>query len=196
MRTINWLGVAGGAASLLLAAISLRESWWDIVIGDDLLVARISPLNVRFYLLGNSFAIPLIWVFTLICALFLVAGGVALLIYAFAPLKPYSGKLLGFGYKKPIYVFCLFLAGLAILVVAPSLLLGVNVPLHGIAVIDLPQSFMQGTRVKVRVSTSIQWTFWLAAAVAALCVAARIYHGKIRGGGRVEEQEKVSGSQT
>lgn len=179
MRAVNWFGLAGGAATLLLAAASLQSPWWILTVGEGLFVIQASPLNVRFYLLGNSFTLPVLQAFTLIFTLALLAGGAALLVYSIHPRKPYSDKLLGFGYKKPIYVLALFLAGIVLLTTAPKVLLGVSLPLHGTASVNLPQGLVAGARVKVIVSASFQQIFWLAVTTVALCIAARIYHRKL-----------------
>jgi hypothetical protein len=57
---------------------------------------------------------------------------------------------------------------------------GMDVPISGTGTIGLPEAIGDvGVGVSIAVSSSLNWPFYLAIAVAALCIAARIYHRKI-----------------
>ncbi|MEM2815854.1 MAG: hypothetical protein QXY34_01570 [Candidatus Bathyarchaeia archaeon] len=80
MRAINWLGVAGGAAAIILIAVSLYTPWWQLIMGEDFFNVNVSPFNLNFNFLGIAFAIPLILALNLSSILMLLIGGVIMII--------------------------------------------------------------------------------------------------------------------
>jgi hypothetical protein len=123
---------------------------------------------------------PLVYALTLGSMLTLIAGGVIMLVYAVYPNKSYSKQLLGFGYKKPLYAIILFAAALVALYVSARYLGGMNVPISGPGTMGLPEAIGDvGVGVSVKVNSSLNWPFYLAIVVAALCIAARLYHKKV-----------------
>ena len=174
-RVINWFGVAAGVTILLVVAVSFFVPWWQLTVGEDLVQVYASPVNTNFGLFGTTFTVPMIWALNLICILTLVASGVIMLLYSVVPTKPYSKELLGFSYKKPLYVLVAFLVGLiAITSIAGAL--GLNLPLMGKANVSLPTNFTLGANISASVLAGFLFPFWLAIASAALCIGARLYH--------------------
>ena len=103
-----------------------------------------------------------------------------MLIYAAFPMKSYAKPLLGFGYKKPLYALILFIVELAVLYFSATVLTGISFPLAGSGALTLPSSIAPGgVSISVVVSSAFGWTFYLAIVVAALCIAARVYHHKV-----------------
>jgi uncharacterized membrane protein len=99
-----------------------------------------------------------------------------MLIYSVNPTKAYSKHLLGFSYKKPLYVVISF-AGCLIAIVVIAGFLGMSIPLMGSTTLNLPtQLISSGLSISALVSGSFQLPFYLAIAAAALCIAARLYH--------------------
>jgi hypothetical protein len=181
-RKINWVGLAGGVATVTLIAVSLFVPWWQFKIGDPdqaIVEANVSPLNTNFVGVGNSFTIPLIWALNLASVLSLAAGGTAMLIYSVLPAKSYSKRLLGFGYTKPMYSVVFFAISLVALTLLVNGLLGFSVPVVGSSNVQLSESMTQGTRVSFLVSAGFHWPFYLAVVAASLCVAARFYHKRV-----------------
>ena len=176
---INWFGLAGGATTILLIAVSLFIPWWRLTVGDSVVAANVSPLHTSFDLIGNSFTVPLLWAVNLACILYLVAGSIIMLIYSVKPTKPYANRLLGFSYRKPLYFVIIFLIGLLVLTFVIQSLLSLSIPLVGSMEVKLPSSMTQGTNVSVLLSARFLWPFWLAVASAGLCIAARFYHKRI-----------------
>jgi len=176
---INWFGLAGGATTILLIAISLFIPWWRLTVGDSVVAANVSPLHTSFDLIGNSFTVPLLWAVNLACILYLVAGSIIMLIYSVKPTKPYAKRLLGFSYRKPLYFVIIFLIGLLVLTFVIQSLLSLSIPLVGSMEVKLPSNMTQGTNVSVLMSAGFLWPFWLAVASAVLCVAARFYHKRL-----------------
>jgi hypothetical protein len=176
---INWFGLAGGVTTILLIAVSLFIPWWRLTVGDSVVAANVSPVHTSFDLIGNSFTVPLLWAVNLACILYLVAGGIVMLIYSVKPTKPYAKRLLGFSYRKPLYFVIIFLIGLLVLTFVIQSLLSLIIPLVGSMEVKLPSSMTQGTNVSVLLSAGFLWPFWLAVASAWLCIAARFYHKRI-----------------
>ncbi len=124
----------------------------------------------------------MIWALNLASLLILLAGGIALILYAVFPTKPYAKSILGFGYKKPLYALVLFLIELVILYSSATLLTGVSFPMVGTTSLKLPSAFIPGgMSVSVNVSATFGLTFYFAIAVVVLCILARLYHRKVEG---------------
>lgn len=179
MVKINWFGLAGGIAVILLIIISLFIPWWQLTVGDNLIKANVSPLNTNFSFVGDSFTIPLIWALNIAGIISLAAGGIVMLIYSVMPTKSYSKRLLGFAYRKPLYSLLFFIIGLIIITLLVKAVFNLNVPLVGSTKATLPSSLTQGITVSLLMSAEFQWPFWLAAVTTGLCIAARLYHQKI-----------------
>lgn len=178
MRVINWFGVAGGAAAILLIVASIYMPWWELKVGEVLKV-NFSPLNTNFSFLGNTFVIPLILAFNISSILLLLLGGITMLIYALNPSKPYSKRLLSFAYKKPLYAVVFFLIGVIAIILILRLMFGMDIPLYGSTHTRLSFNVMQGVTLDILMATTFQWPFWFAFIATGLCIAARLYHGKI-----------------
>ena len=58
---INWFGLAGGIATILLIAVSMFVPWWQLTVGDSIVAAGVSPIYTNFSLIGNSFTVPLLF---------------------------------------------------------------------------------------------------------------------------------------
>jgi hypothetical protein len=178
INRINWFGVAGGALTLIVIAVSYYNPWWQLIIGENLMKVNASPMNTNFGLLGNQFTIPLISALNIGSLLTFLFSGTIMLIYSILPTKPYAKDLLGFAWKKPLWSVIFSMAGLFIIIVIAGTLLGINIPLVGTGTVILPSQFTMGVNISVLVSSAFQWPFYLAITAAILCIAARIYHRK------------------
>src|SRR5208337_1929718 len=175
-RSINWFGLSAGIIILIVLVISFYVPWWQLTIGENLIKVNASPVNTNFGLFGTQFTVPLIWALNLISILTFTACGLVMLIYSLNPTKSYSKHLLGFSYKKPLYVLISFVAVL-VAIIAIAGFLGLSIPLMGSATLSLPTQFMPtGLSINALVSGSFQLPFYLAIVAAALCIAARLYH--------------------
>jgi hypothetical protein len=179
LAKINWFGFAGGATTVLVIAVSLVYPWWQLTVGDDLMKINASPVNTNFGFLNTSFTIPFIWALNVIGLLTLLLSGVAMLVYSVMPTKSFSKPLLDFGYKKPLFTFLFFVIGLVVVTVILQAVLSINLPLMGSATSTVPIPFASGITLTVLLSAGFQWSFWLAAVAAGLCIAARLYHKKV-----------------
>lgn len=179
LTKFNWFALAGGVTTILMIAVSLVYPWWQLTVGDDLLTVNVSPVNMNMGFLGTLFTIPFIWALTLVGLLSLLASAIAMLIYSIFPRKSYSMHLLGFGYKKPLYAVLFFIIGLVVTTIICQAVLSLNIPLMGSTTSTLPIPFASGITLTVLLSAGFQWSFLLAIVAATLCIAARIYHGKV-----------------
>jgi hypothetical protein len=172
---INFVALAAGISTLLLVVVSLFVPWWQFTVGTPV-NAQIdfSPVNVNLSVSGASVAIPLILALNIACLLTLLAGGIVLTIYSVKPTAPYSKQLLGFGYKKPLYVLVAFIGVIVALPIIAQSLGGFNLPLIGATTIT-----SQDSSTSVNVSAALNWPFYLAFVATGLCIAARFYHRKI-----------------
>lgn len=179
VHSINWFGLAAGVITLIVLAVSLYLPWWQLTIGDNLIKVNASPIYTNFGVFGDQFTVPIIWVLNLISILTFTASGLIMLIYSLIPTKPYAKHLLGFAYRKPLWAVLGFVIGLvAIILIAGNF--GVHLPINGSAMItvSLPSSLSNGATVTALVSGSLEISFWLAIAAAALCIGARFFHGR------------------
>jgi hypothetical protein len=179
LTKFNWFALAGGVTTILVIAVSLVYPWWQLTVGDDLMTVKASPVNMNLGFLDTSFTIPFIWALNMVSILSLLASGIAMLIYSIIPRKSYSKHLLGFGYKKPLYTVLFFVIGLVVTTVICQAVLSLNIPLMGSTTSTLPIPFVSGITLTVLLSAGFQWSFWLAIVAAGLCIAARLYHGKV-----------------
>ena len=121
MKTnINFIALAAAISSLLLVVISVFVPWWVLSISSPVNAqVDFSPVNFNLSHSGSAIVFPLISALTLACLLTLFAGGIILAIYSVRPTKPYSKRLLGFGYKKPLYMLVTFV----VILIAMSMLI-------------------------------------------------------------------------
>ena len=155
---------------------------WQLAVGSPSIASvNVSPVNLNLALLCNVFTIPIIYALNIASALTLASCGIVMLIYTVKPDKPYSNKLLGFGYKKtPLcsdflhhFNVCVELSGAEIFRFC--------FPLIGSSFLLLPQNMVtDGVNISVAVSAGFGWPFYFAIVVAGLCVAARLYHEKLK----------------
>ena len=179
LTKFNWFALAGGVTTILVIAVSLVYPWWQLTVGDDLMTVKASPVNMNLGFLDTSFTIPFIWALNMVSILSLLASGIAMLIYSIIPRKSYSKHMLGFGYKKPLYTVLFFVIGLVVTTMICQAVLSLNIPLMGSTTSTLPIPFVSGITLTVLLSAGFQWSFWLAIVAAGLCLAARLYHGKV-----------------
>jgi hypothetical protein len=179
LAKFNWFGLAGGVTTILVIVVSLFYPWWQLTVGDNLMKINASPVNTNFGFLDTSFTIPFIWALNIIGLLTLLLSGIAMIIYSIMPAKSFAKPLLDFGYKKPLFTFLFFVIGLVIVAVILQTVLSINLPLMGSATSTVPIPFASGITLRVLLSAGFQWSFWLAAVAAGLCIAARLYHRKV-----------------
>ncbi len=179
-RIINWFGLAAGILTFVLLIISIYIPWWQLTLGNNFISIYASPIVTNFGLYGSQFNIPLIWAWNLSNILLFTAGGILMLVYSLMPTKSYAKDLLSFSWKKPLYAFLSFTLGLIVIVVAAGLF-DINFPLMGSQEVTLnfPDFIPLTASITSTVTASFMLPFWLAIAVVALCIIARVQHVRI-----------------
>jgi len=190
VKSVNCFALVGGTLTLVLAVASLFVPWWEVTVGQTLARIGFSPVNLSTNIVGYSLALPIIVAISWMFMVLLVSSGIVLVVYSIMPSKPYSKRLLGFAYKKPLGTLIAFLVLLLLMTNSGTIfgmMLGsnslsgedLNVPWVGAKTLQPPSSLAQGAIRGITVSAEFGWTFWFAVAVAGLCLAARIYHKKL-----------------
>ncbi len=172
---INWFGLVAGSVTLLTVVISLVMPWWQLTVGEGLLEVNASPVNTNFGLFGSPFRIPLLTALNIISLLTLLASAITMLIYAFNPTTSWSKTLLGFAYKKPLYVLTSFLLGL-IIITSVAGYYGVKIPIFGSSTLNFPANFTDGVSISATVAANFLLPFYLTIIAAIFCLVTRIYH--------------------
>jgi hypothetical protein len=180
VRDINWLALIAGILVLALIPLSFYSPWWQLIIGENILTVKSSPVNSNFGFMATTLTVPLLWALNLTVVLFLLAAGVAMIVYSFLAAKPYSKDILDFAYRKPLYMVIYFIAGLTGTILVLRAAVQIDIPIMGTSTITLPSSLTNGADISVGASAGFGWAFWLAVAAAAMCIAARIYHRRLR----------------
>jgi hypothetical protein len=179
-RTINWFGLAAGITTLVLVIVSALMPWWQLTVGNNFINVYASPIVTNFGFYGAQFTLPLLWAWTLSNILLFTVGGIIMLIYSLFPTKSYSKDLLCFSYKKPLYGFLSFVVGLAVIVLVAGFF-DLGIPLVGSADVNLslPSFIPLSASISSTVTAMFLFPFYFAIAVVGLCVAARVYHGRL-----------------
>jgi len=190
VKSVNWFALFGGVLTLVLTVASMFVPWWQITVGRTLAKVSFSPVSLSTNVIGYNIAIPIIMAVSWMFIVLLVSAGIVLIVYSIMPTEPYSKRLLGFAYKKPLGTLIAFIVLMLLLTNAGTMFgtmsrssslsgADLNVPWVGAKTLHLPSSMAQGTILGIAISAEIEWTFWLAVTVAALCIAARLYHKKL-----------------
>jgi hypothetical protein len=178
----NWFALITAALTFVLIAASWFVPWWQFTVGNPAIAdVHFSPVNFSTTFFGTTLTMPLVFALNIACLLTLLASGIIMLIYSVKPNKSYSKQLLGYGYKQPLYVVIFFIVELVGLTFASSMIMpGLSIPLMGSSEIQIPSSILGGNvNISIAVASALMWPFFLAIAVAALCIVARIFHGRV-----------------
>jgi hypothetical protein len=177
-RVINWYGFSAGILTIIVLVTSLFVPWWQLTVGDNLVKVNASPVNTNFGLFGTNFGLPLLYALNAVSVLTFSISGLIMLFYSINPTKPYAAQLLGFSYKKPLFTLLTFFSSLLIITSITSIV-GINVPIIGQTIMNLPASLAMGANIKASVTGSFQLPFWLAITTVILCILARLQHSHV-----------------
>ena len=176
---INWFGLAGGATTLVLIAVSIFIPWWQLRVGDSLIAANVSPLYTNFNLAGNTFTIPAILAVNISCILLSLIGAVLILVYSVKPSRPYAKTLLNLSFATPLLFVVIFTVALLALSYIILTMYGFNFPIVGSTSVQLPSNTTGEMSVSMQLTAEFLLPFYLAVVSSFLCIAARIYHKRI-----------------
>ena len=173
-KRVNWVGIVAAIAMLILPFLG---AWWRVSAGGEAITTSVSPFNVDIVILGEEISIPIIWYVCLGAKLTIFAGGIIMLLGSIAGGRWWSKKLISFGYSKVPFMVVGLVAMAAIGAWAANTWLGLNLPyVVGSSISTL--SFDEAD-VVLPFSAALTPTFWAAVVVAALAIAARIYHRRL-----------------
>ena len=183
---MNWFGLVAGALMLLLPFLG---PWWRVTVGTEAMDVALSPFDYSISLLGQPISSTLVGYFLLAAKLSVIIGGVLLIAGSVGAKRWWGKRLVRFGAMKVFWM----LIGLIVLLVLGALFLNSILPrmLGGMvgegATMQLEVPYIIGTTtstiqidgtamITAPITASLTEIFWVAIFVAALGVAARIYH--------------------
>ncbi len=192
--SMNWLGVVAGA---LMVVLPFLGPWWIGQAGAGAFEVAFSPFDVSINLLGSSIHSSIVDLFLLAARIAMILGGIFLILGSLFAKRWWSKRLVRFGIMKPFWavvgLFILLVLGAFIVnyvlpMLLPNLVAGAG-DIGGVT-IDLNLPYVVGTSnstiqigtmatITAPISFSLTWVFWFAVVVAALAIAARIYHRRL-----------------
>ena len=178
LNNINLIGIASGVTIIALIITSFFIPWWQLIVGDALIEAKVSPIYTYFNFIGDSFTIPIIWALNIASIITLAVAGIIMLIYSINPTKSYSKQLLNFAYKKPLYSIIFFLLGLILTIYLITSVFSFQVPIFGTILSIMPTGMTQGAIITVQMSAEFVWPFFMAILAVALSIGTKIYHNR------------------
>jgi MFS family permease len=185
---MNLFGLIAGA---LMLALPFLGPWWSATVGTGAMDIALSPFDYNISLLGQPISSTLVGYFLLAAKLSVVIGGALMIAGSVGAERWWGRRLVRFGAMKVFWmviglILLLVLGAFFLNSLLPSLIAGM-VPRSGGAVMQFNVPYVEGTTVSTiqigdaatvtaPITASLTWNFWVAILVAALGVAARIYH--------------------
>jgi len=189
-RPVNWFGLLAGISMLILPFLGY---WWHAAVGKGAAELALSPFDYHMSFAGWSISSTLVGYFLLAAKLSVMVGGVLMVVASALPLRWWSKRVLKFGATTVLWMVISLLMALVagaffMNAVLPALLSGL-IPAAGVSV-QLNVPYISGTAaseiagggasISAPITASLTWVFWVAIAVAALGIAARIYHRRFK----------------
>lgn len=185
---MNWFGLVAGVLMLLLQFLG---PWWRATVGTGAMDIALSPFDYSISLLGQPISSTLVGYFLLAAKLSVIIGGVLMIAGSVGAKRWWGRRLVRFGAMK---VFWMVIGLIALLLlgafflesILPNLMSGMveggtmqfNVPyVEGVATSTIQMG--DAATITAPITASLTEIFWVAILVAALGVAARIYHRRL-----------------
>ncbi|MBA7501747.1 hypothetical protein ES706_00321 [subsurface metagenome] len=185
---MNWFGLVAGALMLLLPFLG---PWWRATVGTGAMDVALSPFDYSISLLGQSISSTLVGYFLLAAKLSVIIGGGLMIAGSVGAKRWWGRRLVRFGAMK---VFWMVIGLIALLLlgafflesILPNLMSGMveggtmqfNVPyVEGVATSTIQMG--DAATITAPITASLTEIFWVAILVAALGIAARIYHRRL-----------------
>ncbi|MCW4010419.1 MAG: hypothetical protein NWF05_07340 [Candidatus Bathyarchaeota archaeon] len=174
----NPIALAAGICAIILIVVSILVPWWTLTLGSPaVFTTGLSPVKFSMDILGDAITIPIIVGLNAASIALLALGATTMIIYGIRPLKPYSKRLMSYGYTMPLFAIVLFIAEIAAVIGAASAIGSFSIPVMGSTTLQLPYS--ENVSVSIEAATAFQWTFIFAIVTAALALSTRLYHRRI-----------------
>lgn len=188
LPSMNWFGLVAGALMLLLPFLG---PWWRVTVGIGAMDVALSPFDYSISLLGQPISSTLVGYFLLAAKLLVIIGGVLMIAGSAGAKRWWGRRLVRFGAMK---VFWMVIGLIALLLlgafflesILPNLMSGMveggtmqfNVPyVEGVATSTIQMG--DAATITAPITASLTEIFWVAILVAALGIAARIYHRRL-----------------
>jgi len=181
---MNWFGLVAGALMLLLPFLG---PWWSATVGTGAIDLAMSPFDYRISLLEQPITSTLIEYFLLAAKLSVMIGGALMIAGSVGPKRWWGRRLVRFGAMRVFWMIIgligfLLVGALVMNIILPGLMSGmleggsmqINVPYVEGATTSTIQ--VDAVTITAPITASLTEIFWVAVLVAALGVAARIYH--------------------
>jgi len=188
LAPVNWFGLVAGVLMLLLPFLG---PWWRATVGTGAMEVALSPFDYSISLLGQPISSTLVGYFLLAAKLSVIIGGVLMIAGSVGAKRWWGRRLVRFGAMK---VFWMVIGLIALLLlgafflesILPNLMSGMveggtmqfNVPyVEGVATSTIQMG--DAATITAPITASLTEIFWVAILVAALGIAARIYHRRL-----------------
>ena len=181
---MNWFGLVAGTLMLLLPFLG---PWWSATVGTGAIDLAMSPFDYRISLLEQPITSTLIGYFLLAAKLSVMIGGALMIAGSVGPKRWWGRRLVRFGAMRVFWMIIgligfLLVGALVMNIILPGLMSGmleggsmqINVPYVEGATTSTIQ--VDAVTITAPITASLTEIFWVAVLVAALGVAARIYH--------------------
>ncbi|MDH5685947.1 MAG: hypothetical protein OEY73_05390 [Hadesarchaea archaeon] len=188
LAPVNWFGLVAGALMLMLPFLG---PWWRATVGTGAMEVALSPFDYSISLLGQPISSTLVGYFLLAAKLSVIIGGVLMIAGSVGAKRWWGRQLVRFGAMKVFWmliglILLLVLGALFLNSILPGMLSGmageaggaamqINVPYISGSAMSTIQIGATAT-ITAPITASLTSVFWIAVVVAALGVAARIYH--------------------
>ena len=185
---MNWFGLVAGVLMLLLPFLG---PWWHATVGTEAMEVALSPFDYRISLLEQPISSTLVGYFLLAAKISVIIGGVLMISGSVGAKRWWGRRLVRFGAMK---VFWMLIGLIALLLLGAFFLNSILPNLISGMVEDGSMQFnvpyVEGTTtstiqigdtatITAPITASLTKIFWVAILVAALGVAARIYHRRL-----------------
>ena len=192
---LNWFGLVAGVLMLVLPFLG---PWWHATVGTGVAEVELSPFDYSMSLLRQPITSTLVGYFLLAAKLSVMIGGALMIAGSVGAQRWWSRRLVRFGAMKVFWM----LIGLILLLVLGAFFLNALLPsllarMAEGAAMQLNVPYIAGTTTSTiqigaatasaPITASLTGVFWVAIVVAALGIAARIYHRKFVKLGKLEK---------
>jgi len=174
-RRLNLLGLLSGP---LLAYVTLSDKPWWILIGgapeNPAILIQLSPFAINMMAFGKPVQIPIITYLCLGTRLSLLVAAAMIVVGSIAARKTWSRHLMSLaGFTTPIMLIILIYIGIELL----KAKLGISIPIIGETIVNHALSYSGKTiNIQIPLSTKITYEYWIALAVGALTLIAKLVH--------------------
>ena len=188
LPSMNWFGLVAG---VLMIMLPFMGAWWHATLGTGAADIALSPFDYDISVLEQPISSTLVGYFLLAAKLTVIIGGALMIAGSVGAKRWWGRRLVRFGAMK---VFWMLIGLIVMLVLGAFLLnsilpsmLGGMVSEGGGAAMQFNVPYVEGTTtstiqigsaatITAPITASLTGIFWVAILVAALGVAARIYH--------------------